>query len=315
MSSHSKTRRGFTLVELLVVIAIIGILVGMLLPAVQAVREAARRATCLNNMRQVILACHNYQSANLAFPLGASPNRDLNSVGPSFLLDTLDFIDEGVAADKYKGGTYPHLLGLTNNNKISLFLCASATQTDEVPTIGATGINATHYYACMGAKGPGWTRFDTSIGVGFQGMFSPRARNSRANSDFTRSIAKNFDDCSDGSSNTLALLEQSRSPWRGPGSVGRAKRAGWSYGAQIAASAPFYNERVYSGITVEFAPNAFVANAGFTPENQPPGSNHSGGMQVARVDGSATFLNENVSLGIFQNACSIADARNDNLDE
>jgi prepilin-type N-terminal cleavage/methylation domain-containing protein len=73
MRTSASRRRGFTLVELLVVIAIIGVLVALLLPAVQAAREAARRSQCSNNMRQLGLAALNFESANKAYPEGVHP--------------------------------------------------------------------------------------------------------------------------------------------------------------------------------------------------------------------------------------------------
>jgi len=134
---NSKMGRGFTLVELLVVIAIIGILVGLLLPAVQAAREAARRMSCSNNLKQIGLAFHNYADVHKSYPSGyfakipnnkTSSERSLWSWG-AFLLP---YVEQASLYDALQPGTIlleTHLAtaqGLTLlQTPISVYRCPS----------------------------------------------------------------------------------------------------------------------------------------------------------------------------------------------
>ena len=113
----TRNRSAFTLVELLVVIAIIGILIGMLLPAVQSVREAARNTQCKNNIRQIALAAMNYESANQRFPPGllskALRTQSLNDGEPQelgILVHLLPFIEANNVADLIEPTLNPCLL-------------------------------------------------------------------------------------------------------------------------------------------------------------------------------------------------------------
>ena len=93
-----RERRGFTLIELLVVIAIIGVLVAILLPAVQQAREVANRSRCSNNLKQLGVALHNYHETFGTFPIGALAQR---GIGPSWQVCILPYLDQGALYDRF----------------------------------------------------------------------------------------------------------------------------------------------------------------------------------------------------------------------
>ncbi|MEZ5942481.1 MAG: DUF1559 domain-containing protein [Planctomycetaceae bacterium] len=171
-------RSAFTLIELLVVIAIIAILIALLLPAVQQAREAARRAQCKNNLKQIGLALHNYESSHRLLPMGASsthpqpPLFPVNGPGMSWMVGILPFADQGPLYEQFdfsipqRGVT---VRGFSNADLIDglfipLYACPSATisQFKAMPTsIGDP--NPTHimqpcYAGMAGASnGPGFS--------------------------------------------------------------------------------------------------------------------------------------------------------------
>jgi len=164
----SSKRHGFTLIELLVVIAIIAVLIALLLPAVQSAREAARRAQCVNNLKQLGLAVHNYQQTNNSFPplwgnfgVPAPPNGPNGTAGEWPLgwgVGILPYIEQQPLynATNYSGGAFNAMNQNTvSNTKISSYVCPSESVKNG-PWVASTFIN---YHASFGGPEPisAWT--------------------------------------------------------------------------------------------------------------------------------------------------------------
>ncbi len=138
---HQHGRRGFTLVELLVVISLIGILVGLLLPAVQAARESSRRLTCQNNLKQIALATSLFHDSYNAFPparivlrpgLGDPPEMWCGGKHPSWFVRILPFLEQNAAFNEWNMGVpFNEQSVRPRNHVVSSFLCPTRRSSDE----------------------------------------------------------------------------------------------------------------------------------------------------------------------------------------
>jgi len=200
-----RARPAFTLIELLVVIAIIGILIALLLPAVQQVREAARKTQCRNNLKQLGISLHNYHDVYRSFPAGGYGDHDGLYLQTSLFSSLLRYVEQTGTAASYDfdldwEDPTNHAVTAT---PIPLFICPSASQTNPassptwMETVAATGLDwpvqfGLTNYLCSKGPNDAWCLLPTDGNV--VGMFELNRP--------TR-----FRDVTDGTTNTFALGE------------------------------------------------------------------------------------------------------------
>ncbi len=347
-SSSGSVRRGFTLVELLVVIAIIGILVALLLPAVQAAREAARRMSCSNNLKQLGLSLHNYHDTYKTFPPGVTA---VNERGPgrggrwgfSWFVHILPFIEQGPMADKlYIGGAHPgwgdrgvtggRINGASYNGvKIAAFLCPSSPLQWDGPTGRGFRHTKPQYVGISGAAN-GNSRNQPARYA--DDTFRNNPANAQRNccgccgSVTGGGVTSNggvlvghgwgprprvmdpikFAEITDGTANTMAISECGDFF---VGGNGLKVQVNSNHGWLMGS--PGANNRKFNITTVRYSPNETDNTLPGTGNNDGPNngiySAHPGGVQTTLADGSVRFMPATVNMLVLKRLCSRADGR------
>ena len=320
-------KQGFTLVELLVVIAIIGILVALLLPAVQAAREAARRTTCLNNIKQIGIALHGYHDSNLQFPAGS-----IGTWESGFLIHIIPWLEEGATYDRLD-------FSVTNAMYVGVLLSPNApsaralrnflppaywcpsTDVEKWAWAGTDDTPPVNYgTSCyMGVSGsarlgnPGSPDYDKDP-TGKMRCIEADQGIACSNGVLVPNENIRLGRVSDGTSNTIMIIEQSDfviHPATGApldvrsnavdGFMGGGRHkdpvtegsAQWSSG----------NNETYSLITIRHSINTRTFGAGMDNNggwNNPIISSHPTGAHVLRCDSSAAFQDEGTDIGILR---------------
>ena len=323
-SRTANSVSGFTLVELLVVIAIIGILIGMLLPAVQAVREAARRISCGNNLKQMALGTLNYESAFHQFPAGWAPTNSAD--GWSVQAQILPYCEQANLESNIDYSKSYNDQGLINLNgslvrlasaRVPMLLCPSEPL-DEL-RVDDTGAPE-HYPLNYGGNAGTWFVFDPSTKQSGNGVL-------------TTFEGTNFGSLTDGSSNTLLYAEvKAYTPYfrnkSNPGDMAMPTDPTAVAGLQgtfktNSGHTEWVDGRAHqTSFTATFAPNTLVPYEISTDNivdvdwtNQQEGksdtvktfaavtsrSYHTGGVNSARADGSVHFESDSIALNTWQN--------------
>ena len=318
---QSIPNAGFTLVELLVVIAIIGILIALLLPAVQAAREAARRMQCSNNLKQLGLAMHNYADTHRALPIGlqASPlsagtGGRARMPGHTALAMSLAFNEQGNVLGLYDS----RVPNSHETNKAATQTSISVYQCPSDESSGRTGVNEgmktemsrSNYVVCFGSA----TMLRNANGINIMENASRAGIDFETDGAFRIDRSRKWNSFTDGTSNTVLASEvlSGKDDFKGPGDKEWDSRGMWAWHMMGAFAYTHLN-----------APNTDVGDAMqaggslecVAGENMPcdnsHGSNwdqfhaaarsrHSGGVNAVFGDGHVNFLSETIELRIWR---------------